>query len=54
MERTIIAYMLMALLIAGGVALGFYLRRNSRDRVLRRDRARAKFQRDAKATVDNR
>ena len=54
MERTIIAYILMALLIAGGIGLGLYLRRNSRSRVLRRDRAREKFQREAKAIADNR
>jgi hypothetical protein len=49
MERTVIAYTLMALLIVAGIGIGLFLRRNSRERSLRRRLAREKFQREARA-----
>jgi hypothetical protein len=45
LERTIIAYSLMAILVAAGIAIGLYLRRNSRERSIARQRAREKFMR---------
>ena len=54
MERTLIAYFLMALLIAAGIGIGLYLRHNSYQLSLRRQRAREKFQREAKAVAEDR
>jgi hypothetical protein len=48
MERTLIAYILMALLIAAGIGMGLHLRRNSRERSIRRRRARVSFQREVR------
>lgn len=49
MTRTLIAYGLMALLIAAGLGFGLYLRRNSRERWYRRLRDREKLKREAAA-----
>lgn len=49
MERTIIAYLLMAALIAAGIGIGLYLRHNSRERSYRRRIVRENFQRESRA-----
>lgn len=54
MERTLIAYSLMALLVVAGVVIGLYLRRSSRELTLRRQRAREKFQRQATTLANGR
>ena len=54
MERTIFAYGLMALLVAAGIFIGLYLRRNSRELSMRRQIVRQKFQREARAMADDR
>ena len=51
MERTIIAYSLMAFLIAASVLIGLHLRRNSRERLMLRDEARGRARREAKAAA---
>lgn len=48
MDRTVIAFMLMALLVGAGVGFGLYLSHNSRNRSIRRERARDKLRRDAR------
>lgn len=40
MDRTFVAYLLIALLVAAGVALAIYLRHNTRERVQKRERSR--------------
>ena len=49
MTRTIVAYGLMAVLIAAGLGIGLWLRRNSRERWYRRLRDRERSQREAAA-----
>jgi ABC-type bacteriocin/lantibiotic exporter with double-glycine peptidase domain len=51
MERTIIAFSLMALLVLAGLWIGIHLRRNSRQRFEQRRQARGKFQRQARAVA---
>lgn len=54
MERTIIAFSLMAVLVFAGIWIGVHLRRNSRERLEQRRQARGKFQRQAKAIAAGR
>lgn len=49
MERTIIAFALMALLLVAGIAVGLYLRHNSRARTILRDAARDRARWEARA-----
>jgi hypothetical protein len=51
MERTLVAYCLMAFLILAGGFIGLHLRRNSRQRWLNRQRARQTARRQAKAAA---
>lgn len=53
MERTLLAYSLMAFLIMAGIVIGIFLRRSSRELSVRRQRARQKFQRQARALGDD-
>ena len=52
-ERTIIAYVLMAILVAAGIGVGLYLRHNSRERVIRRHAARKQSARQARSVAKN-
>lgn len=54
MERTIIAFSVMTLLVLAGLWIGVHLRRNSRERFTQRRLAREKFQRQAKAVATGR
>lgn len=54
MERTIIAFSLMALLVLASVLIGLSLRRHSRQRFAQRRHARSKFQREARAVASGR
>ncbi len=49
MERTLIAFILMALLVAAGIGFGLYLRHNSNARSYRRGLARDQARRVANA-----
>lgn len=49
MDRQLIAYFLIALILAGAVGIALYLRHHDRGRTIARQRARDKIRREARS-----